>query len=78
MSEKIPPIIESQPTLPAEQMGKATVGQIVVIMRKENVLLPLYSDAGDLIWPKKMSYEEVKKFVAEREHMKKEGGEVGT
>lgn len=38
----------------------------------EGVLLPIYSTKGNLLWPKKMSYEEVKKFVAEREE-KREG-----
>ena len=30
-------------------------------------LLPVYDVLGNLHWPKEMSYEEVKKFVAERE-----------
>lgn len=46
--------------------------EVVEIMKKENALLPLYDAAGDLLWPKRMSYEEVKKFVAEREEEKKE------
>lgn len=29
--------------------------------------LPIYSDGGELMWPKLMSYEEVKQFVAERD-----------
>lgn len=53
------------------------VKQIVVIMReayegKENLLLPVYDDYGSLLWPKKMTYEEVKKLVAEQEEHKNE------
>ncbi|MDD5357475.1 MAG: hypothetical protein PHS53_05035 [Candidatus Pacebacteria bacterium] len=34
---------------------------------KKELYLPIYNVNGDLLWPKQMSYEEVKKFVAERE-----------
>lgn len=34
---------------------------------KENLLIPIYDVNGNLLWPKQMSYEEVKKFVSERE-----------
>ncbi len=37
---------------------------------KEKLLLPIYDIKGNLLWPKQMSYEEVKKFVAEREAKK--------
>lgn len=33
-------------------------------------LLPIYDNAGNLWWPKEMNYEEVKKFVEEREKNK--------
>lgn len=39
---------------------------------KQNMLLPIYDENGNLLWPKQMSYEEVKKFVAERDAKKKE------
>jgi hypothetical protein len=38
-----------------------------VYQGKENLLLPIHDDKGNLLWPKQMSYEEVKKLVAERE-----------
>lgn len=47
---------------------------IIEIMKEENVLLPVYDENGNLLWPKPMRYEEVKKFVVERE-AKKRGGE---
>lgn len=33
-------------------------------------LLPIYEASGDLLWPKQMSYEEVKAFVVERDARK--------
>ena len=39
--------------------------------KKENIL-PIYDANGNLHWPKQMSYEEVKKFVAERDKDKKD------
>lgn len=39
---------------------------------KQKNLLPIYDPEGSLYWPKQMSYEEVKKFVTEREAKKKE------
>jgi hypothetical protein len=47
--------------------------EIVSVMNestKKNSLLPIYDTNGNLLWPKKMSYEEVRKFVAEREPKK--------
>jgi len=35
-----------------------------------DLFLPIYSTNGNLLWPKQMSYEEVKKFVAERDAKK--------
>ncbi len=35
-------------------------------------LFPVYNEFGDLLWPKKLSYEEVKKQIAEKEQIKKE------
>lgn len=37
---------------------------------KENLLIPIYDVHGNLLWPKQMNYEEVKKFVAERDAQK--------
>jgi hypothetical protein len=43
---------------------------IEIYKDKPKFLVPIYNGygkSGDLLWPKQMSYEEVKKFVAERE-----------
>lgn len=37
---------------------------------KPEVLLPVYDLYGNLLWPRQMSYEEVKQFVAERDAKK--------
>ncbi|MFH0852687.1 MAG: hypothetical protein V1845_03750 [bacterium] len=34
---------------------------------KEKLILPIYNFKGDLLWPKKMSYEKIKRFIAEKE-----------
>lgn len=46
---------------------------------KKNLLLPIYDSGGNLLWPRKMSYEEVKQFVAERDQGKQldSGSESG-
>ena len=41
-------------------------------IKEINDTLPVYDCFGNLLWPKEMSYEEVKQFVAEREAKKKE------
>lgn len=38
-------------------------------------LLPIYDTHGNLLWPKQMSYEEVKQFVAQHERRKSEVNE---
>jgi len=37
---------------------------------KQSLLMPIYDIDGNLLWPKKMSEEEVKKFVAEKDKKK--------
>ncbi|MFA6278528.1 MAG: hypothetical protein WCS97_00365 [Candidatus Paceibacterota bacterium] len=49
--------------------------QIEAYKDKPELLLPIYNEEGDLRWPKQMSYEEVKKFVAERDKGKEETAE---
>jgi len=39
---------------------------------EENYWVPIYDVDGNLWWPKQMSYEDVKEFVAEREKQKEE------
>jgi hypothetical protein len=46
--------------------------------QKNGVLIPIYNQEGYLLWPKQMSYEEVKKFVAERDAKKKEKLDSGS
>src|SRR3989344_3142581 len=60
-----------------EEAIQKRVGDIVSIMRNANpenekLFLPIYDIRGNLWWPKKMSHEEVKKFVEERDKNKKE------
>lgn len=43
------------------------VTKIVDMMFSTDLLVPVYDVKGNLWWPKRMSYEEVKKFVAERD-----------
>ena len=38
---------------------------------KQERLLPIFGRDGNLLWPKQMSYEEVKKFVEERDKKSK-------
>jgi hypothetical protein len=47
--------------------------QVKAYKEKQKMLLPIYDIEGNLLWPKQMSYEEVKKFVEEREKRKEEG-----
>jgi hypothetical protein len=49
--------------------------QIMTEVYKEHPdqLLPVYDNNGNLLWPKQMSYEEVKAFVEERDKSKTEG-----
>lgn len=49
----------------AELMKKVSKGKI-------NLLVPIYDVHGNLLWPKQMSYEEVKKIVTGREKQKEE------
>ncbi|MBI2056316.1 MAG: hypothetical protein HYT37_02960 [Candidatus Sungbacteria bacterium] len=50
--------------------------EIIEIMQEEKVLLPVYDENGNLLWPKPMWYEQVKKFVAERDTKKEEKPEI--
>ncbi len=37
---------------------------------KHNLYVPVYDNDGNLYWPKQMIYEEVKKFIEERDKEK--------
>lgn len=61
----------------SSEINKQRANEIVNVMQyanleKANRLIPVYDIHGNLWWPQKMSYEEVKKFVAERDKNKKE------
>ncbi|MCX6763997.1 MAG: hypothetical protein NTZ97_04720, partial [Candidatus Moranbacteria bacterium] len=49
---------------------KVALKMIGINKGKPKNLVPLYDLDGNLLWPKQMSYEEVKKFVAERDKNK--------
>lgn len=46
-------------------LKKKTIQDVVGLMTKTKI--PVYDERGNLLWPKQMSYEEVKIFVAERD-----------
>ncbi len=46
-----------------------------VYKEKPEMMLPVYDTYGNLLWPKQMTYAEVKQFVAERDTKKNEGKE---
>ncbi|OGZ63195.1 MAG: hypothetical protein A3C58_00030 [Candidatus Staskawiczbacteria bacterium RIFCSPHIGHO2_02_FULL_34_10] len=51
---------------------KQIIENIIKSMSSLKRLLPVYSTRGELLWPKQMSYGEVKKFVEERDKDKKD------
>ena len=55
-----------------ENIRKASLTMNDVYREQQDKLLPIYDEKGDLLWPKKMSYEEVKKFVEDRDKNKQE------
>ncbi len=60
---------------PEELTGRAkkiATEMMVADKEKLDLLVPIYDIHGNLWWPKQMSYEEVKKLVAEREEKTKE------
>ena len=42
---------------------------------RENMMVPIYDSLGNLLWPQRMTHEQVKQFVAERDKKKAEEGE---
>jgi hypothetical protein len=55
-----------------ENMSTEVQKVLKLMAGNKNVLLPIYDVHGNLLWPKQMNYEEVKKFVTEREKQKEE------
>lgn len=54
---------------PVEEIIKL---QIELYKKNSRLMLPIYDTIGNLLWPKQMSYEEVKEFVTKREEAKGE------
>ena len=54
-----------------EEVKYITTKEFEAYSGKPDLLIPIYHVNGDLLWPQRMSYNEVKKFVAEREAKKK-------
>jgi hypothetical protein len=51
-----------------EQMADVTLNRMNrVTQREESIVAPVYDNQGNMLWPKYMTYEEVKHFVADRE-----------
>lgn len=46
------------------------IAKIIKQIDQINSFVPIYDAGGNLLWPRQMSYEEVKKFVAERDKEK--------
>ena len=77
LSHRVPPrffngiLLKLQDNYQYDQLA-AEIGILSeqVYKEKGNLLLPIYDVYGNLYWPKKMSYEEVKKFVEERDKNK--------
>ncbi|KKS96294.1 hypothetical protein A3B05_01305 [Candidatus Giovannonibacteria bacterium RIFCSPLOWO2_01_FULL_43_160] len=52
-------------------VGKTlSLEELVLLMFEIKTFLPIFDSNGNLLWPQKMSYEEVKKFVEERDKNK--------
>ncbi len=76
LSYRIAPRLFKGFVLSQDHMEKATA-RLEKIMREtckddKESLIPIYNKQGDLLWPKQMSYEDVKKFVAEKKKEKED------
>ena len=56
----------------SKRANEITSIMLKIYKGKEELLIPIYDFRGNLWWPKRMSYEEVKKFIEERNKNKKE------
>ena len=50
----------------AEKKINYRLSRALKLMKEYGIFITIYDTSGNLLWPKKMSYEEVKKFVAEK------------
>lgn len=54
--------------LPDNQLvWEKSLGKVLASMRKTGLSLPVYTRNGDLIWPKRMSHEEIVQMLAEKQ-----------
>src|SRR5438552_4038892 len=58
---------ETSPAIIMDKVSDITNTMVLVDKDKPNLLVPIYGKEGNLLWPKQMSYAEVKRFVAERD-----------
>lgn len=56
------------------ERARQIASEMINVNKNTELFLPIYDVHGNLWWPKEMSHEEVKKFVAERKEKKREKG----
>ena len=61
---------ETNPVTQEKQMEEVVDAMKTANSNKPELWLPIYDFAGNLRWPKKMSYEEVKKIVSNKDETK--------
>jgi len=64
-----------------DKMNKETLNEILNVIassmkefykKKSNLMVPVYDIEGNLLWPRQMSYEELRKFTKKRDRKRKE------
>jgi len=76
LSSRVPPrdfqgIVSTDPAID----DKILKIQKEVFKDKKELMLPIYDEVGELIWPREMTREEVRQFIAERDKDKKVEGD---
>lgn len=49
------------------EQSKKNLTKVLEIMQEQRRMLPVYDTHGNLLWPRTMSHQEVKRFIAERD-----------
>jgi hypothetical protein len=52
--------------LPKDEMYGQRIEEVADLVQESNLQIPIYDTDGNVVWPKKMSFEEVKKLTAEK------------
>ncbi len=70
-------VVHEESYKPNGNAEKDLVTEVVELMLKANEdhperLIPIYDAEGSLIWPEKMSYDEIREYLAERKKMENE------